>query len=199
MFLQTILGRAYVWSDDLDGHYVAVEMYEFPDRQRDKSSKVIELSQRDVEDAARLLSLLVDDPSVPPTILAKDDQATDPAAVLSPPSHERLLKLASKAFEARQRRNRIFHPGLFGEAAWDMLLILYSRSDTNPRMTIAGVSKAAGIPTTTTLRWLDTLEDQGLIVRQPHPHDARSSLVSLAAKGQGLLEAYFSETLASLR
>lgn len=173
-------------------------MYECSDRESEKSPKVVELSQRDVEDAARLLSLLADGPSVPQAKIARG-QTTDQAAASSPLTHEQLVRLASDAFEARRRRHRIFHPGLFGEAAWDFLLILCSRSMTAPWMTIAEVSKAAGVPTTTTLRWLDTLEDQGLIARKPHPHDARSSLVSLGSKGQELMATYFSETLASLR
>lgn len=177
---------------------VPAEMYECPDRESEKSPKVVELSPRDVEDAARLLSLLADRPSVPPSKVA-GGQPADQAAASSPPTHEQLVKLASDAFEARRRRHQIFHPGLFGEAAWDFLLILCSRSATAPWMTIAEVSKAAGVPTTTTLRWLDTLEDQELIARKPHPQDARSSLVSLGSKGLELMATYFSETPASLR
>jgi DNA-binding MarR family transcriptional regulator len=52
------------------------------------------------------------------------------------------------------------------------------------------------VPTATILRWLQTLEDQGLVVRRPHPHDKRAVLIGLESKGRETIEKHLSETLA---
>jgi len=172
-------------------------MYERPDRDEDRSTRILELSRQDVKNAARLLSLILDAPPAPsraaettPALPAKSDPA-------DPPNTEQLLQLARWLFYARKARDRFFHPGLFGEAAWDMLLALYTMDQAGPRLTIANLSKIAGVPTATILRWLQTLEDQALVTRRPHPHDRRSALVQITEQGRAAMESYLSETLAT--
>jgi DNA-binding MarR family transcriptional regulator len=108
-----------------------------------------------------------------------------------------MVRLANWLFHARKARDRFFHPGLFGEAAWDVLLALYMMDQAGPRLTIAALSKIARVPTATILRWLQTLEDQALVMRRPHPHDRRSALVQITPHGRAAMESYLSETLAS--
>ena len=169
-------------------------MYERPDPEKERSTRILELSRQDIKNAARLLSLIVDappsspQPANPPAHPIKRDPS-------QAPDSQQLLELARWLFRARKARDRFFHPGLFGEAAWDMLLALYTIHQAGPRVTIADLSRIAGVSTTTMLRWLQTLEDQALVTRRPHPHDGRSALVEMTGQGRAAMESYLSETL----
>ena len=162
----------------------------------ERSSRLIALSQEDLEHAARLLSLILEAPPAPRLTSEQMSAMVQKPAPSQSPTHEQLLQLASWMFHARKRRDKFFHPGLFGEAAWDVLLTLYVMDQQGPRLTIGEVSRVADVPTATILRWLQTLEDQGLTERQPHPHDRRSALIRIAPKGREAMETYLSETLA---
>jgi len=95
---------------------------------------------------------------------------------------------------ARRKRIELFGPTMFREPAWDMLLALYLASE-NQRLTIGRLTEAAGIPTTTALRWIQYLVDQRLVVRESHPTDARSVFVELSGKGKARIDLYLYETL----
>lgn len=167
-----------------------------PDGDEEISSRSIELSPQDLKIAARLLTLILNAPPTPRLTTAEmGAMVQTPAPPSRSPTQEQLHKLATSMFHARKRRDQFFHPGLFGEAAWDVLLALYIMDQHGPRLTIGTVSKVADVPTATILRWLQTLEDQGLTERQPHPHDKRSALIRIAPKGRAAMEAYLSETL----
>jgi len=170
-------------------------MYERPDRIEERSTRILELSRQDIKNAARLLSLILDAPSSPSQVTENTLPLPPRADLSDPPDREQLLQLARWLFHARKARDRFFHPGLFGEAAWDMLLALYTMDQAGPRLTIANLSKIAGVPTATILRWLQTLEDQALVARRPHPHDRRSALVQITEQGRAAMESYLSETL----
>src|SRR4051794_5746027 len=99
-------------------------MYQYDDGNDGRSSRQIELSGQDLRDAARLLSLILDAPAaseLTPAQLATIPQRPAPS---SSPTHQQLLQLATWMFHSRKRRNEFFHPGLFGEAAWDVMLAL---------------------------------------------------------------------------
>jgi DNA-binding MarR family transcriptional regulator len=83
---------------------------------------------------------------------------------------------------------------MFGEPAWDLLLLLYIDRDTT-RQTIGKIANETGAAPTTLLRWIEYLEGQGLLSRYPHPTDRRSVYVQLTDKAQEKLNSYFSETL----
>lgn len=94
----------------------------------------------------------------------------------------------------RKRRCEIFGKGMFGEPAWEMLLILYT-SDCGPRQTIGRLAEFAGASKTTSLRWIDYLEAQHLILRTSHPTDKRVAFVELTDKGRDAIELYLSDTV----
>jgi len=84
---------------------------------------------------------------------------------------------------------------MFGEPAWDLLLNLYVMDRKDSRLTIGHLIQLAGTAQTTSLRWLEYLEDQGLITRQQHPTDARKAFVALTDKARETLASYLSQTL----
>ena len=160
-------------------------MYQFPDGQPRKNFRFIELSARDAQDAARLLTLLLE--SRPP--------AERTRKLPDPPNKDELIQLASKMFSARKRRAEFFNPDMFGETAWDFLLVLYMLDERGPRLTVGRLSEFADAPSSSTVRWLGSLESQQLVTRESHPTDARASFVRLTDRGRELMEVYLSETL----
>jgi DNA-binding MarR family transcriptional regulator len=164
---------------------VTAEMYQFPDEQPEKNFTFIELSPRDVQDAARLLKLLLK--SRPPA------QQTRKLPI--PSNKDELIRLASKMLYARRLRTRLFNPDMFGESAWDFLLALYMTDERGPRLTIGRLRELADVPSSSAARWLDSLESQQLVMRESHHTDARTFFVQLTDKGRELMEVYLSETL----
>ncbi|HKX91181.1 MAG TPA: MarR family transcriptional regulator [Sphingomicrobium sp.] len=168
-------------------------MYQYTDRESDQSTRILELNGQDLESAARLLSLIL---NAPPARPAPPPHVSRPIPS-QPITRDQVIEFAGWLFNARKARSRFFHPGLFGEAAWDVLLVLYTSHQSGPRYSIGALATAADVPIATILRWLQTLEEQGLVRRTPHPNDRRSGLIHITPTGQELMEAYLSEALSS--
>ena len=83
---------------------------------------------------------------------------------------------------------------MFGEPAWDMLLLLYAQ-DSGQRQTVNRLIELSEGSKTTALRWIDYLETQRLIERSSHPTDRRMAFVELTEKGRGAIEVYLSGTV----
>lgn len=136
------------------------------------------MSDRDVAEARRLLSLLADaDPDAPP----------------HRPGSAELLDRARAIVAARRRRETIFNKAILGEPAWELLLLLYIGAFES-RRTIGRLSELARISKSTAIRWIDTLECRGLVHRSPHPTDRRALFVELTQKGRQAMDLYLSET-----
>ena len=95
------------------------------------------------------------------------------------------------AIWTRRERERLFGNDLFFDPAWDILLELYHTQTTHQRIAISELGRAAAIPPTTTLRWVDKLEESGWVIRQPDPLDRRRVFVELSRQGTNLMEVYF--------
>lgn len=67
---------------------------------------------------------------------------------------------ARRLFRLRRMRDQAFGPELFGEPAWDLLLDLYVAASEPRSVSIIAVSIAAS---TDDVRWLDLLEEHGLV------------------------------------
>jgi len=97
------------------------------------------------------------------------------------PSDIALRDAAGKLAAARKNRRRSLSQDLLGEPAWDILLELFTQRSPQ---SMKSVGLGAGVPLTTTLRWIGLLEQQGLLTQYADPHDARRTLVILTDKGQ---------------
>ena len=95
------------------------------------------------------------------------------------------------AINARRARDAFLPAHLFADPAWDMLLELYAAELDQVRMSTSNLCDASAVPATTALRWISTLENEGLIERQSDPLDARRIFVRLSSHGVGSMEAYF--------
>lgn len=151
--------------------------------------RTLKLTERDLEDARRLLSLLVDG----------EDDVIDPPAWSNPatwPSKQALLNKAREQVGERRRRIDLFGKAMFGEPAWDILLLLYV-ADYERRQTLSSLTDRAGATRTTGLRWIGYLEKEQLVRREGHPTDLRKAFIHLTEKGRDALELYLAETIRS--
>jgi DNA-binding MarR family transcriptional regulator len=145
---------------------------------------VIPLTGRDIDDLQRLLSLLAE----------ASIQAVSHASSGTIRAHADLVAQAKLILASRKRRLRHFGKGVFGEPAWEMLLLLYI-TVSGQRQTVARLSELSGASRSTAIRWIEYLEREKLVSREPHPTDKRTDFVQLTDKGKQKLEAYLSETL----
>lgn len=97
----------------------------------------------------------------------------------------------TEILRARSMRARHFKAELFADPAWDMLLDLYRAELDQYRVSITSLCAASGVPTSTALRWLRALEEEGLITRRQDPLDGRRTFVALTRAAVESMGAYF--------
>lgn len=81
---------------------------------------------------------------------------------------------------ARRYRAAIVSDAHLGEPAWDILLDLFVAQRLGLRVSILDACIAANVPSTTALRYVRRLEDDGLILRSADTNDRRRSYVRLS-------------------
>lgn len=108
-----------------------------------------------------------------------------------------LLDLAKASYNARRRREKLFGTDLFGEPAWDMLLDLYVSGLSGKRVSTTSLCGASGVPNTTALRWIKSLERAGLTERVTSAEDGRVAYQQLTERGRAVLTRFFSDIAAS--
>lgn len=94
---------------------------------------------------------------------------------------------------ARRLRGRYFQEELFADPAWDILLDLLHAEASHRRVSVSSLCVAAAVPATTALRWIKTMERQGLITRQDDLLDARRVFIELAPETSLALNRYFAD------
>lgn len=95
-------------------------------------------------------------------------------------SEEGRAEFAKSLLDQRRRREQFLPAELFGEPAWDILLILFWARHSQRRLSVSAVCTSSGAPSTTALRYIEHLHRTGLIAKQRHPTDRRVSWLSLA-------------------
>ena len=126
-----------------------------------------------------------------------DPTPPEPGQATSPVQREILREHARKIRSARDLRQESFDRNIFGEPAWEMLLTLYIIDGDQRRLSTRRIAKLASLSLTTTLRWLDYLEEQQLISRRRNPFDQRVVDTELSDKGRTAMDAYLMRTCAA--
>jgi DNA-binding MarR family transcriptional regulator len=98
---------------------------------------------------------------------------------------------ARAMMKARARRSQYFRESLFSDPAWDILLDLFIAAADGGRRTVSTVGLAGNVPSTTALRWINALEREGLVAREPDPRDARRVFLDLTEAGISAMRSYF--------
>lgn len=103
---------------------------------------------------------------------------------------QRAIRVRERIRQRRTREN-LFSTELFADPAWDMLLDLYAAELEGGDVSVSSLCIAASVPTTTALRWIKLLSDQGWLVRQQDPHDGRRINMRLSEGSRARLNRYF--------
>lgn len=111
------------------------------------------------------------------------------------PASGELLAVAEFSQVVRHGRAHYFSPAMFGEPAWDLLLALFVGHCESAAPTVSNLAKAANVPVSTAVRWIDYLEKKELVEREPSGVDRRAWTVTLSANGQSRLKRYFADVL----
>ena len=102
-----------------------------------------------------------------------------------------LRRLVASEIKARADRKQYLEGSLFSDPAWDILLELFAAELDGERLSVSGVAVTAAVPQTTAIRWLNALQDHGLLRRQSDAGDARRSFLILSEKGSEAMRRYF--------
>ncbi|MEO9468413.1 MarR family transcriptional regulator [Parasphingorhabdus sp.] len=104
-----------------------------------------------------------------------------------------LAQFARNLISDRRKREALFPPLLFSDPAWDMLLDLFASEAEGKKISVTSLSIASASPQSTAQRWIDTLVDKKLILREPDPADRRRIYVRLSNSGYQNLYQYLDE------
>jgi DNA-binding MarR family transcriptional regulator len=151
------------------------------------TTKTVKLTEQDLRDAARLFRLLADSEATGSAPLGFVPVAKPPGAN---EDRERLVARARILFNNRRLRDRYLDKAIFGEPAWDILLLLYIAEQSLGRMSATKLADEIDAPLTTVVRWLNHLEMERLIERHGHPTDRRIMFIKLLEKGRNALDSY---------
>ena len=94
----------------------------------------------------------------------------------------------------RDLRKKMLGTDCFSGPAWDILLYLFESHVLQRRDTIGNVCDGTEIPATTVLRWINRLEQNGLIRLRDDHLDCRRRFVELSATGLQAMTEYFAGT-----
>lgn len=100
-------------------------------------------------------------------------------------------KAVRRILRQRRMREQYFPAELFADPAWDMLLDLYAARLEHQPVSVSSLCIAAAVPATTALRWIRTMTDAGLFVRESDPHDGRRIFIALSDNALDAMQRYF--------
>ena len=91
----------------------------------------------------------------------------------------------------RRMRDQFFAADLFADPAWDMLLDLMAARLSGEAVSVSSLCIASAVPATTALRWIRSMTDRGILVRQPDPQDGRRVFIALSTTSADAISRYF--------
>lgn len=103
---------------------------------------------------------------------------------------EQRLAVAKTILDNRRRRRSLFPGVRLGEASWDMMLDLYIADATGRLVDISGLCIASGTPTTTALRHIETLVEQGYVIREDDANDGRRTFIHSEEKLRAAVDSW---------
>jgi len=100
-------------------------------------------------------------------------------------------KAVRRMLRQRRMREQYFPADLFADPAWDMLLDLYAARLERQPVSVSSLCIAAAVPATTALRWIKTMTDAGLFLREADPLDGRRIFIALSDATFAAMARYF--------
>lgn len=105
--------------------------------------------------------------------------------------HDPLIELAKNTFLTRKMREELFDGSLFGEPAWDVMLILFSDKGSQSICSAEELAKQVGMSGTAMVRWLRVLEARNIV-------HFDGELAELTTDGRRRLKQYLTRQMAAL-
>ncbi len=98
-----------------------------------------------------------------------------------------------RVLQTWQARAQYFPPELVSDPVWGMLLELLLAELQGRRVSLARICNVSSVPTSTAIRWLNSLERRELATRRADAQNADHQFVELLPKGRSALQRYFHE------
>ena len=105
-------------------------------------------------------------------------------------NNREVLSLAKAAYDDRRIRATYFRSDLFGEPGWDILLDLFIQQRVGRPISVTAACIGSGAATTTALRYLNLLIEDGLVQREGDPADGRRSWLKLTPEAVETMTEY---------
>jgi DNA-binding MarR family transcriptional regulator len=99
--------------------------------------------------------------------------------------------IARGLLKVRKARHRYLPESAISEAGWGVLLALFSMDHDAGSCAESQLADIADVSRTTTLRWIQRLEEAGLLRRTVSPTDRRIVRVALTDRGRSAMERCF--------
>jgi CheY-like chemotaxis protein len=98
--------------------------------------------------------------------------------------------LIRKLIRAEHSRSRVIGGKLLGDPAWNILLDLLLASIENRRVAVSSACIVAGVATTTALRLINRMVDDGVLIRVPDANDGRRHFLAIEPTVESALKNY---------
>lgn len=92
--------------------------------------------------------------------------------------------------KARRAREHFFGRDLFADPAWDILLEAYAAYSEDQSTSVTALCNAAAVPSTTALRWVRKLEQDGFLARRDDPVDGRRTWIEITPAAAATMRRY---------
>jgi len=92
-----------------------------------------------------------------------------------------LVQLARRISHWRRKRDALFDPVIFADPEWDILLDLFAEGGFGRKVSMSSLCIAASVPTTTAVRCINAMIEQGVLLKSRDANDARRVLIELTA------------------
>lgn len=146
------------------------------------------MSNKIVHSKVESKQILASISSLEQRVIALREQVSPENTLVTP------LQRAKDCYRKRRLRGMMFESAyLFADPAWDILIDLFIASEEDQRISVSSACIGSAVPTTTALRYIKTLEEQGHIRRHQDPCDARRIFMSLTPTSAEKLKTYFSD------
>lgn len=99
------------------------------------------------------------------------------------PTASTRAEAAAREVRRRNQQLQAFGSKLVSNPGWDMLIDLFLARERGKSISVSSLCIASNVPQTTALRWISTLEEEGLICRIRDPNDRRRAYLELTASG----------------
>jgi DNA-binding MarR family transcriptional regulator len=103
-----------------------------------------------------------------------------------------LVQLARRISHWRRKRDALFGPLIFADPEWDILLDLFVQSGLGCRVSMSSLCVAASVPTTTAVRAINAMVDQGVLAKSRDENDGRRVLVELTEEMRAKMRLWLS-------